>query len=260
MGRLSLAALLLVILLISNTSAQAAPSKYKHKITKTEAVKSPPAKKPWYETINLRGYAQIRYNRFFETNPNLQCEQCDRSWGNGSLFIRRLRLIFYGDISDNIYLYIQPDFASSTSDGANFGQIRDAYFDLALDEKKESRLRVGQSKVPFGFENLQSSQNRLTLDRGDAINSAVANERDLGIFYYWAPSEIRKRFSYLVSSGLKGSGDYGVLGLGVYNGQTSNQQDLNSEMHAVARLTYPFKLDNEQIIEAGIQGYRGEYV
>jgi hypothetical protein len=50
---------------------------------------------------------------------------------------------------------------------------------LSFDAKKEYRVRIGQSKVPYGFENLQSSQNRLTLDRNDALNSAVANERDL---------------------------------------------------------------------------------
>jgi hypothetical protein len=44
----------------------------------------------------------------------------------------------------------------------NFLQIRDAYFDLSFDAKKEYRVRIGQSKVPYGFENLQSSQNRLT--------------------------------------------------------------------------------------------------
>jgi hypothetical protein len=89
---------------------------------------------------------------------------------------------------------------------------------LSFDTK--FRLRVGQSKVPFGFENLQSSQNRLTLDRNDAL-SAVANERDLGAFFYWAPSKIRERFAMLVKDGYKGSGDYGVFAFGVYNGQTS---------------------------------------
>jgi hypothetical protein len=83
-----------------------------------------------------------------------------------------------------------------------------------LIQKKEFRLRVGQSKVPFGFENLQSSQNRLTLDRNDALNSAVANERDLGAFFYWAPSKIRERFAMLVKDGYKGSGDYGVFAFG----------------------------------------------
>jgi hypothetical protein len=49
--------------------------------------------------------------------------------------------------------------------------------------KKEYRVRVGQSKVPLVLKT-QSSQNRLTLDRNDALNSAVANERDLGAFFY----------------------------------------------------------------------------
>jgi phosphate-selective porin len=65
--------------------------------------------------------------------------------------------------------------------------------------QKKISLRVGQSKVPFGFENLQSSQNRLTLDRNDALNSAVANERDLGAFFY--ASKIRERFAMLVKDG-----------------------------------------------------------
>jgi hypothetical protein len=54
----------------------------------------------------------------------------------------------------------------------------------------------------------------LTLDRNDALNSAVANERDLGAFFYWAPSKIRERFAMLVKDGYKGSGDYGVFAFG----------------------------------------------
>ncbi|SIS82670.1 porin [Belliella pelovolcani] len=215
-------------------------------------------RKPWYETIQLRGYAQLRYNRLFETNPDLQCEQCDRSWGeNGGFFFRRIRMIFYGQIHEKVYFYIQPDFASG---GGNFAQIRDAYFDLGLDQKQEFRLRIGQSKVPFGFENLQSSQNRIPLDRHDGLNSAVANERDIGVMFYYAPTKIRRRFSELVSSGLKGSGDYGVFGLGLYNGQTANQPDKNNSLHIVSRVTYPFELESGQIIETSFQGYTGKFV
>jgi hypothetical protein len=46
---------------------------------------------------------------------------------------------------------------------------------LSFDTKKIS-FKSRQSKVPFGFENLQSSQNRLTLDRNDALNSAANEE------------------------------------------------------------------------------------
>lgn len=220
-----------------------------------------PAKK-WYETFAIRGYAQVRYNRLLETNPKLKCEQCDRSWGeNGGFFLRRVRIIFQGNIGERVFLYIQPDFASSASaTGLNFGQLRDAYFDVAFDEKKTFRARFGQSKIPFGFENMQSSQNRLPLDRNDALNSPVSNERDLGVFLYWAPAEKRALFDRLVRDGLKGSGDYGIAAFGLYNGQTANRPELNNSPHAVVRFTWPFELSNKQIIEASIQAYTGKVV
>jgi hypothetical protein len=216
--------------------------------------------KNWYESISLRGYAQARYNRLLETNPNLGCEQCDRSWGgDGGFFFRRIRLIFFGQINKRVYFYIQPDLASSaSSENLHFAQIRDAYFDVGIDEKNEFRFRIGQSKVPYGFENMQSSQNRLPLDRNDAMNSAVSNERDIGVFFYWAPQKIRKRFSMLVNENYKGSGDYGVFGIGIYNGQTANKPELNANKHIVARLAYPFEIKS-QIIEPGIQAYTGQW-
>lgn len=45
-----------------------------------------------------------------------------------------------------------------------------------------------------GFENLQSSQNRLPLDRNDGLNSAVSNERDLGVFFSGAQKNIGNCF------------------------------------------------------------------
>ncbi|MDO9000560.1 MAG: porin [Bacteroidota bacterium] len=212
----------------------------------------------WYDKISIRGYTQVRYNRLFETNPNLKSEQGDKSIGNlGGFFIRRLRVIIFGQVHEHVYFYIQPDFASSASStGLHFGQLRDAYFDVSVDKKREFRFRFGQSKVPFGFENMQSSQNRLPLDRNDALNSAVSNERDLGVFFMYAPKKVRELYSSLVNDGYKGSGDYGVFACGLYNGQTANKPELNNNSHFVARLSYPFKI-KEQVIEPGIQGYTG---
>jgi phosphate-selective porin len=214
----------------------------------------------WYNSFKIRGYVQARYNRLFETNPDLRCEQCDRSWGDeGGFFLRRIRIIFFGQIHKNVYFYIQPDFASSASStGLNFAQLRDAYFDIGFDQKNEFRVRIGQSKIPYGFENMQSSQNRIPLDRADALNSAVTNERDMGIFFYWAPDKIRKKFSTLVKENYKGSGDYGVFALGAYNGQTANRPELNNNLHVAVRASYPFEIGN-QIIEPGIQAYTGRY-
>jgi hypothetical protein len=229
----------------------------------------PKKESQWYDKISIRGYAQIRYNGLLSTNDKVSCEQCDKSWGttatgdaaksNNGFFIRRARIVFSGQIHPNVYFYIQPDLASSPGPGVNnFLQIRDAYFDLSFDAKKEFRVRVGQSKVPFGFENMQSSQNRLTLDRNDALNSAVANERDLGAFFYWAPSKIRERFTMLIKDGYKGSGDYGVFAFGAYNGQTASKTEGNRNLHLVTRVSYPFLIGN-QIIEPGLQAYTGKW-
>lgn len=221
------------------------------------------AKTQWYETISLRGYTQFRYNQLFVTSDKLVSEQGDKSiGGNNGFFIRRARLIFFGNPSERVFLYIQPDLASTPtgSTATHFAQLRDLYADIFLTDDKSLRIRLGQSKVPFGFENLQSSQNRLPLDRNDALNSAVKDERDIGAFLYWATPEVRKRFKMLVDSGLKGSGDYGIFAIGAYNGQLANQPEANKTLHAVTRLTYPFELSSEQIIEAGIQGYAGRYV
>lgn len=232
-----------------------------HVMAQSDSVNQILSQKKWSDYVTIRGYAQVRYNRLFETNADLGCEQCDKSWGeDGGFFLRRMRIIFYGQINPRVYFYVQPDFASSASaSGLHFAQLRDAYFDLGIDKDNEFRFRIGQSKVPFGFENMQSSQNRLPLDRNDGLNSALSNERDLGIFFYWAPKKIRERFSMLVKEGYKGSGDYGVFGLGVYNGQTANKPEMNDEPHAVARLTYPFQIKN-QIVETSIQAYTGKYV
>ena len=216
--------------------------------------------KHWYENFAIRGYIQVRYNRLLETNPKLKCEQCDRSVGDGGGFIiRRGRIILSGQIANNVYFYIQPDFGSSTGTTQHIFQIRDAYFDIGFDKKNEFRVRIGQSKVPFGFENMQSSQNRLPLDRNDALNSAVSNERDLGAFFYWAPKAKRDMFTAFVRDNFKGSGDYGIFAFGLYNGQTANRAELNNSLHAVTRLSYPFKINN-QIVEPGIQAYAGKYV
>lgn len=241
----------LLLLVLATASASAQQTDSTKKASRSE----------WFHKLSIRGYAQLRYNRLLETNPDLGCEQCDKSWGgDNGFFFRRMRVILFGQIHKRVYVYIQPDFASSPASGTNhFAQLRDAYFDVGLDSDNEFRLRFGQSKVPFGFENLQSSQNRLALDRNDALNSAVANERDIGVFAYWAPKKIRERFSYLVSSGLKGSGDYGVVGFGAYNGQTSNRNEENDHPTIVTRVSYPFEI-GKQIIEPGLQAYAGRTV
>jgi hypothetical protein len=221
-----------------------------------------PAKKQWFETFQIRGYNQIRYNRLLETNSLLKNEQGDRSIGkDGGFFIRRSRIIFQGNVGKHVFLYVQPDLANALSGTLNthYVQLRDCYMDVGLDEHNEFRFRIGQSKIPFGYENMQSSQNRLPLDRNDALNSAVSNERDLGVAFYYTPKKIRELYAKMVSDNLKGSGDYGVFGIMAYNGQTANRLEMNNRPHIASRLNYPLQY-KKQILEIGVQGYKGDYV
>jgi len=223
---------------------------------------APSATKKWYDRISLRGYTQLRYNHGIGAEADKLRAPGDRFIGDAQSFgIRRARLVISGDLNDRVSIYLQPDFAStpSGSSTSNYGQLRDAYADIYFDKDREFRVRAGQSKVPYGWENLQSSQNRLTPDRADALNSGVRDERDIGLFFYYTPSEARERFQYLVKSGLKGSGDYGVAGLGFYNGQGANRAERNDSLHTVLHLTYPFKFASGQYLEVGADAYTGRF-
>lgn len=214
----------------------------------------------WYDKVKIGGYLQMRYNDLYKTNPDMENPQGDKTYGGYKGFsIRRMRVKLSGQIHPRMYFYFQADFAS---DGINMGQLRDAYFDYFLDPAGVFRLRGGQSKIPFGFENLQSSQNRLALDRNDPLNSSHKDERDLNVSLMWTPKEIKDRFNSLKKSGLKGSGDYGALNLMVYNGQKANELIPNVEkpQHVALRATWPFQLESGQFIETSIQAYTGQYV
>lgn len=217
------------------------------------------AARPWFEQFRIRGYGQIRYNRLFESNPQFQCEQCDRSWGDqGGFFIRRARLIVQGQIHPQLFIYLQPDFASSAGTTGHVAQLRDWYVDVGIDQRNAYRFRLGQSKVPYSYENMQSSSNRLPLDRADATNSANANERDLGAFFMYTPAKVRARLAELATGTGKGSGDYGMITLGAFNGQTANRPEANNNLHVVGRVSYPVALGTQRI-EPGIAAYTGQY-
>ncbi|MCU0864025.1 MAG: OprO/OprP family phosphate-selective porin [Planctomycetes bacterium] len=216
----------------------------------------------WSDKLSIRGYGQVRYTTLFDEDntPNLNVPN-DRSVNEAeTLMLRRGRVILSGDVTDHLFVYAQMDFAGSNGAPDQTVQMRDFYADIAFDADKEFRLRPGVSKVPFGWVNMQSSQNRGPIERPDALNSAVEGERDFGAFFYWAPKATRELLRDLVRSGRKGSGDYGVIGFGPYSGQGLNRSDANGDVHWVARASYPFALESGQVVELGVQGYTGDFV
>jgi hypothetical protein len=220
-----------------------------------------PLPEKWYDRLSFRGYTQLRLSEVVaHDGPALEVPNDRSVRENESFLIRRGRLVLSGDATQHLFVYAQADFNASTGASDYSLQMRDLYGDIALDEEKEFRFRIGQSKVPFGWVNLQSSQNRGPLERPDALNSAAEGERDVGVSFLWAPAEIRKRYRELVSRGLKGSGDYGVFSFGAYSGQGPNRGDQNGRPHWVARVSYPFELPSGQLFEVGVQGYHGRFV
>ena len=209
----------------------------------------------WYERLGLRGYTQFRFSEVAQGEGAVLEVPADRSVNeNESFVIRRGRFVVSGDVSEHLALYAQADFNASTGAADYSLQMRDLYADVNLDAKKAFRVRLGQSKVPYGWVNMQSSQNRGPLERPDALNSAVEGERDYGAYLMWAPPVVRQRYRDLVSQGLKGSGDYGAVAVGLYSGQGLNRSDQNGDPHVLARWAYPFKLPSGQFFEVGAQG------
>ena len=262
------------------------PNAAKQAAAASGALSKDSLKKDWFGKMSIRGYVQTRYTHVMGSDGyNSAVGDANAAGANtpgvfnsalhsptepniterDTFFMRRARMIFSGDVHDHLYLYAQLDWQAGVGAGYNEGaasglQTRDFYGDISLDQDKEHRFRIGISKVPYGFVNLQSSQNRLSIERPEALNSAVEGERDLGVYYIWANKTARERFRDLVRLGLKGSGDYGVFNVGAYNGQGLNRYDSNRNLHTSLRLAYPFQLESGQYFELGLSGYQGKFV
>jgi Phosphate-selective porin O and P len=234
------------------------------------AALTPPApkSKAWYEKLRLRGYTQMRFNQIVSGDADAPAgvsrlrtigDSDVRAASNFSF--RRLRMVIQGDLNDYVSLYFQPDFAAAVSN-QSVGErregtvsLRDMYADVYPTGDKSFRIRLGQSKVPFGWENLQSSSNRLALDRTDAINSAASGERDMGVVAYYTPPRVQKIWDRLSADGQKLFGSYGAFGFGVFNGQGLNRTETDNDVMLVGLATWPFELDgiglDGQVFELG---------
>lgn len=252
------------------TAAPAAPGA-DAPVTAAQLAAAPAAKpkaKAWYEKLRLRGYTQMRFNQIVSGDANAPAGVSRlRTIGDGDVrpdnnfSFRRMRLILQGDVNDHLSLYFQPDFAAAVSNQSagerreGTVSLRDMYADVFPTGDKAFRIRLGQSKVPYGWENMQSSSQRLALDRTDAINTAASGERDLGIVAYYTPPKVQKIWDRLSADGQKLFGNYGAFGFGAFNGQGLNRTEGNDGVMLVGLATWPFELDglglDGQVFEIG---------
>jgi hypothetical protein len=210
--------------------------------------------------LTLRGYTQLRVEQIVGARDSASCDGCAPTFRQSTgPSVRRARLVLSGSLSERVSIYVQPELAALL-EGTVDAELRDAYVDVALDRAKSVVLRAGQGKIPFGWENLQSSSRRLPLERAAATRSAFSSERDITMFAHWAPPHVRARLKTLADSGLRGTGDYGMVALGAFNGAGPNRLDFDRHVHTFARVTYPFVLRGGRVVEAGLQGYTGRFV
>lgn len=119
--------------------------------------------------IKPRGYLQVQGSLFRDTNDDLVRETT-------SMFIRRARVGVRGRIVKDLNFEIEADVSEAQ------GIMKDAY--VSIDFIPRHRLRVGQRKTPFGYENRTSSSRLLVLYRSEA-GSALGRGpdlRDIGVF------------------------------------------------------------------------------
>lgn len=210
------------------------------------AAAAPPPPKQWYDNIRVSGYGQVRWLYYPEAAEGAKSNE---------FLLRRARFTLDARPHPLYQIYIQPDM------GEGSFELRDYWIERALDDGKETRLRLGQQKVPFGFESPQSSSRRLPLERNWLARRMIPGERDTGITLYYTNADDKRLFSH-GSRHEFGTGDYGNFALGVYNGQGINTAEVNSSKHIVARGAKPFMLNmggNDVYAEAGASLMTGKY-
>jgi len=212
----------------------------------------------WYERITMYGYGMFRYNQILSQTMPLTDYHDSSIGANQGFFFRRIRWVITGQVSDHVAFFIQPDLASNVSGNIYTLSMRDAYGDWMFDKDKEFRLRVGLQRVPASFDNWQASRVRMAIDRADATNSGQQTERDTGLGFMWTPKFVQYRYKQMLDY-MYGPGDYGVLGIWVYNGQGANNAERNANKTVGIRASWPFELPGGRLMEVGMNAYRGMF-
>ncbi|MBC8173864.1 MAG: hypothetical protein H7X71_08165 [Chitinophagales bacterium] len=120
--------------------------------------------------VDVEGMIQVHYFDEFNTNGDTIVDA-------SGFRILRARLTAKGNISKNVSYVLMIDPRSPESRGI----LRDAYIDFHL--LQNQKLRVGQQKTQFGYENRESSAELYFVNRTEVSDnlSRGANLRDIGL-------------------------------------------------------------------------------
>ena len=201
----------------------------------------PAAKPKWYETTKVSGYGQAR--AIWHPDPPAGEVSTD-------FLIRRARIKVNASPSKRSRVQLQV-----ALDEGNI-QVRDAWLEYDLQSGGEWRARLGQQKIPFGFENPQSSSRRGPLERAEITRRGPGAGRDVGVVLMWTPERDQELFAHAKKHEL-GTGDYGTVSVGIYNGQGTVAEE-NEGKHVSVRVAKPFML-GDRYAEAGASYFGGNF-
>jgi len=161
--------------------------------------------------ISLAGYTQVRYQLMEEQG---KIDGFD---------IRRARLDLKGNISPYWGYRVQFDLAGTP-------KLLDAYVDLKLNDY--FNFSIGQAKVPFSMENLQSSPQLMLIDRSQVVEALTARGKDIG------GNQNGRDIGIQMGGTIVKSNDRPVIDyrLGIFNGAGINVMDNNDNKDYAARL------------------------
>lgn len=213
-----------------------------------------PAKKKWYDTVKIGGYAQARFMSYLD-DVEVKDANGDKHKIGNEFLVRRARLALEAKPTDRSKIYIQSDF------GQGGASIKDAWVETSIVTDNTARVRAGQQKVPFGFEVPQSSGSRLPLERNWLTRRTIPEERDTGLTVFWTAPEDKQLFDF-GKTNYWAPGDYGTAAISVFNGQSigSEGMEVNDNKHVVVRFCKPFEIKaNGTYAEVGASYYGGKY-
>jgi hypothetical protein len=156
------------------------------------------------------GYVQFRY-------------QDDKGVGREEFLVRRARVNVRGPVSERASYRIEFQLDAKEAGKARGSkvQLRTGYADYKLNK---GRLRIGQAKVPWGYELLDSSSALWTGERALFMDRLFPNQRDIGV-----------QWSYRRSPGSP------EVAVGIFNGTGINASDNNDRKNLMARVDLPVR-------------------
>jgi len=173
----------------------------------------------------LNGYFQLRY---YDNDASDTSE----------FLVRRARFNIRGPLNDRMSyrIELQMDAKEEGKGPTSKAQLRTVYADYRLNQ---GTLRIGQAKIPWGYELLESVPSLWTSERALFMDRLFPNQRDIGVMYAYKAAKDKPEFD-----------------IGVYNGTGINASDNNKRKNVMARVDVPVK--NGSVALSGYVGENGE--